>query len=263
MNVGRVLPSVALLLFLQFGCSGAQLSNSTLASLNRADALRRAFTLQLEGTGSALNEILCLTALTGLPAHCQDSTLPPWANATAANTSAATAELLLQSLIAAVASDMSVAMQSISSLADVAGSSGGAVETVSPDAKPWTTGSTAEPTFQGELVSLTPAVHVPAYQRSHHVAAAIDADVSMLGALAPTMRQLYAVVPQPMMAAAMTGAALYMPAPSAAPDARVQPWFQGAFLHSRNIIIVVDLWTQDRTSGVMRVLQVPQHMRSL
>ena len=260
MKVRSLLPAVVLLLSLQFGCSDAQSSNATLAPLNRTDALRRAFTLQLDATGSALNEILCLTALTGLPSHCHDSTVPLWANATSANTSAAPAQLL-QALVAAVTSDMKVAMQSLSTLADIAGSGGASVETVPPDAKPWSTGSASEPTFRGELVSLTPAVHVPAYQQSHHVAAAINADVSMLGALASKMLELYTVVPQPMMAAAMTGATLYMPAPSAAPDARAQPWFQGAVLHGRNIIIVVDMWTQDRASGVVRVLQVPQRAR--
>jgi hypothetical protein len=105
-------------------------------------------------------------------------------------------------------------------------------------------------------VSLTPAVHVPAYPQSDAVAASINADVNMLGGLASKMQQQYSNTRVPMMAAAMTGAALYMPAPSRAPDVRMQPWFQGAALPSRNMIVIVDMWTQDAASGVVRVLQV-------
>jgi hypothetical protein len=109
---------------------------------------------------------------------------------------------------------------------------------------------------------MSPAVHVPAYSASDDVAALINADVNMLGGLAHKMRDLYTSAPVPLIVAAMTGAAIHMPAPSRAPDARMQPWFQGALLPPRNIVIVVDLWTSDRTSGVVRVLQVTSNIAS-
>jgi hypothetical protein len=109
-------------------------------------------------------------------------------------------------------------------------------------------------------VSAAPAVHVPHYSPSDHVSAAINADVNMLGGLASTMLDVYKKAPLPLVAAATTGAAIHMPAPSRAPDARMQPWFQAALLPPRNVIFVVDLWTADRVSGVQRVLQVADQL---
>ncbi len=247
-------PWLALLLGTLFVCSGASAMNATL--LSRADALREAFASQLDVTGRALNDVMCATALTGLPGQCLDQTAPLWTRAQPANNSIAIVALL-QILVADIAKGISAAENAISAIADAVGSAGSVVETVRPDAAPWSAGSASQPTYQGERVSMSPAVHVPAYSSSDEVATAINADVNMLGGLAAKMQDLYAGASVPLIAAAMTGAAIHMPAPSRAPDARMQPWFQGALLPPRNIVFIVDLWTSDRTSGVIRVLQVP------
>jgi hypothetical protein len=213
------------------------------------------FAAQLEVTGQTLNEFMCAATLSGLPRHCDDATALLWANATAVNGEIAVAAVL-QSLVAELAKDVFLALESIKSIADVVGSGGNVVETVLPGAQPWAVGSASEPTYRGQMVSMSPAVHVPAYSSSDPVAAAIDADVNMLGGTASTLRDLYSKATVPVMVAAMTGAAIYMPAPSRAPDARTQPWFQGAVLPSRNVIIVVDFWTADTEWGVARVAQV-------
>lgn len=230
-------------------------SNSAVPPLHRADALRGMFAAQLEVTGQTLNEFMCAATLSGLPRHCDDATALLWANATAVNGEIAVAAVL-QSLVAELSKDVFLALESIKSIADVVGSGGNVVETVLPGAQPWAVGSASEPTYRGQMVSMSPAVHVPAYSSSDPVAAAIDADVNMLGGTASTLRDLYSKATIPVMVAAMTGAAIYMPAPSRAPDARTQPWFQGAVLPSRNVIIVVDFWTADTEWGVARVAQV-------
>ena len=255
MNTRLLLLTLVLLLISPFSIAAALPSNATLSSLHRADALRSAFASQLEVTGNVLNEILCAAALTGLPAYCEDAAAKLWSNASAANATVTTAELL-QSLVAAVSNDMQTAVQYISDVAGVADGGGNVVETVRPGSKPWGTGSTSQPTYRGEMVAMKPAVHVPVYSESDAVAAAINGDVNTLGGLASKMLELYTKAAVPMMAAATTGATLYMPVPSQAPDARSQPWFQAALLPRRNIIIVVDLWSSDRTSGIARVLQV-------
>jgi hypothetical protein len=154
---------------------------------------------------------------------------------------------------------MTLAVKSITSVAGRVGKGDGVVETVLPDAKPWASGSTSQPTYEGQLVSLSPALHIPVYSSADAVAAAIDADVRMLGGLSSTMKDVYQEAAVPVLAAAMTGAAIYMPAPWKTPDARTQPWFQGALLPPRNVAIVVDLWSSDKASGVLRVVQVVAH----
>ena len=246
----RMLLPLALLLAVALYSSTAQAPPPT-----PSDALRDSFALQLEDTGAALSALLCATALAALPGQCQDNTAQLWANATAANATASPLALL-QSLVAPVDAAITSALSSIAAISDLIGSSGTAVDTVPPGAKPWSVGSTTEPTYLGEIVSLTPAVHVPSYAAADAVAQDINADISMLGSVAPKMKQLYTAAPQPLMVASMTGATVYMPAPWQAADARAQPWFQGTVLPPRNIIIVADMWTSDRTSGVVRVAQV-------
>jgi hypothetical protein len=207
-----------------------------------------------------LNKIMCATTLSGLPHFCDHAAASLWASAAAVNGTIAAAAVL-QSLVADISKDVFAAVETITSIADAVGGDGSVVKTVLPGAQPWSVGSASEPTYRGQLVSMSPAVHVPVYSSSDEVAAAIDADVSMLGGTASTLTNLYKKTAVPMMVAAMTGATIYMPTPSRAPDARTQPWFQGAALPSRNIIMVVDLWTRDAEWGVQRVAQVHAHQR--
>jgi hypothetical protein len=244
-----LLPQLALLLAAHCACAASA------PAPTRVDALRDTFATQLEATGTALNALLCATALTGLADHCEDKTASLWANATSANATSSPLDLL-QSLIAPLNEAMSSAVTSIAAISDAVGRDSASVATVTPTQQPWSEGSTSAPTYLGQLVSLTPAVHVPAYTSSDAIAQTINADVSMMGGLASKLRELYTATPQPLMVAAMSGATLYMPAPWQAADARTQPWFQGAVLPPRKIIVVCDMWTTDRTSGVGRVAQV-------